>query len=44
MWIVDKLRWYHVPVNVYTPEEYNATDADFVFFEFPKCQFKLERK
>ena len=27
-----------VPVNVYTPEEYNATDADFVFFELKQMQ------
>ena len=27
-----------VPVNVYTPEEYTATDADFVFFELKQMQ------
>lgn len=34
-----------VPVNVYTPEEYTATDADFVFFELKQMQLDdmLER-
>ena len=34
-----------VPVNVYTPEEYQATDADFVFFELKQMQLDdmLER-
>lgn len=27
-----------VPVSVYTPEEYTATDADFVFFELKQMQ------
>lgn len=34
-----------VPVNVYRPEEYTATDADFVFFELKQMQLPdmLER-